>query len=246
MTALSLSSLSSALSAPRENQGTVLAVAGGATAILGLGYLLARRSDYKKKPSSFQLSGGAVDAKKVKETVRARPDGGPLWPGEGQLELQCLQAGSGSWQRISRPPAAEFNRLGSVAPLLLPRGRQGLPKSALLLHRHPGSQSNDYAIFLGMCSVQVKEYYGEYNTLERGKGAVMKESQKVRYWRGVGQVLVASLPLPSPCSIHDPYAGLLLLCPYPPSQMCRRSPPRFIPARWFTFCSDGLLHRLHA
>jgi hypothetical protein len=26
---------------------------------------------------------------------------------------------------------------------------------------------------------QVKEYYGEYNTLERGKGAVMKESQKV-------------------------------------------------------------------
>lgn len=28
-------------------------------------------------------------------------------------------------------------------------------------------------------SAQVKEYYGEFNTLERGKGAVLKESQKV-------------------------------------------------------------------
>lgn len=27
---------------------------------------------------------------------------------------------------------------------------------------------------------QVKEYYGEYNTLERGEGAVMRESKKVR------------------------------------------------------------------
>lgn len=29
---------------------------------------------------------------------------------------------------------------------------------------------------------QVKEYYGEYNTLERGEGAVMRESKKVQGW----------------------------------------------------------------
>lgn len=30
----------------------------------------------------------------------------------------------------------------------------------------------------------MKEYYNEYNTLERGEGAVMKESKKVRGWVG--------------------------------------------------------------
>ncbi|PRW05872.1 24-methylenesterol C-methyltransferase 2 [Chlorella sorokiniana] len=70
----------------------VLAAAAVGTG-LGAALWLYRRSGYHKKPSSFELSGGAVDASKVKDTV--------------------------------------------------------------------------------------KEYYGEYNTLERGEGAVMKESKKV-------------------------------------------------------------------
>lgn len=75
-----------------DNQQNLLI--GGAAGLAALGLLYKRSSrDYKKSPSSFQLSGGAVDAGEVKNTV--------------------------------------------------------------------------------------KEYYGEYNTLERGKGAVMKESQKV-------------------------------------------------------------------
>lgn len=92
---VNLRQLSAAFQAPQDNKSTVLlALAGSAGAIAALGLLATRSSNsYKRKPSSFEISGGAVDAKKVKDTV--------------------------------------------------------------------------------------KEYYGEYNTLERGKGAVMKESQKV-------------------------------------------------------------------
>lgn len=47
-------------------------MAGGASAIAALGYLTTRSSKgYKRKPSSFEISGGAVDAEKVKDTVRA-------------------------------------------------------------------------------------------------------------------------------------------------------------------------------
>lgn len=55
-------------------------------------------------------------------------------------------------------------------------------------------------------ALQVKEYYGEYNTLERGQGAVMKESQKVRQ-RG----LHACAALLSP-----PTASGWALCATPP------------------------------
>ena len=55
---------------PQEN-GTAVII-GGSVGAVALGYLLYSRSSkrYQKSPSSFQLSGGAVDAKKVKETVR--------------------------------------------------------------------------------------------------------------------------------------------------------------------------------
>ena len=43
-------------------------------------------------------------------------------------------------------------------------------------------------------SLQVAEYYGEFNSLERGKGAVMKESQKVGAARGWGAVGVRPAP----------------------------------------------------
>lgn len=73
-----LSQLTAAFEAPREHQGTLLALAGGASAIAALGYLATRSSKgYKKKPSSFEISGGAVDSSKVKDTVSAmgRPGG---------------------------------------------------------------------------------------------------------------------------------------------------------------------------
>lgn len=68
-----LSQLSAAFQAPQDNKSTVLlALAGGASAIAALGYLATRSSKgYKRKPSSFEISGGAVDAEKVKDTVRA-------------------------------------------------------------------------------------------------------------------------------------------------------------------------------
>lgn len=50
-----------------DNRGalTVAAVGTG----LGAALWLYRRSGYQKKPSSFELTGGAVDASKVKDTV---------------------------------------------------------------------------------------------------------------------------------------------------------------------------------
>lgn len=49
---------------------TAAAVIGGAAGLATLGYLYARSSGYKRSPSSFDISGGAVDAGKVKDTVR--------------------------------------------------------------------------------------------------------------------------------------------------------------------------------
>lgn len=58
-----------------SNQKTAAAVIGGAGALAALGYWYKRRSHtYKRTPSSFQLTGGAVDAAKIKDTVRA------AWP----------------------------------------------------------------------------------------------------------------------------------------------------------------------
>ena len=70
-----MASLSSITDLAKENQGAALAI-GGAGALAALGFLYTRssRGNYKRSPSSFEISGGAVDAKKVKDTVRA--DGG--------------------------------------------------------------------------------------------------------------------------------------------------------------------------
>ena len=69
---LTMASLSSITDLAKENQGAALAI-GGAGALAALGYLYTRssRGNYKRSPSSFEISGGAVDAKKVKDTVRA-------------------------------------------------------------------------------------------------------------------------------------------------------------------------------
>ena len=66
-----MASLSSITDMAKENQGAALAI-GGAGALAALGYLYTRssRGNYKRSPSSFEISGGAVDAKKVKDTVR--------------------------------------------------------------------------------------------------------------------------------------------------------------------------------
>lgn len=49
------------------------ALIGGAAGLAALTYLYKRSSgsSYKKTPTSFEISGGAVDADKVKDTVRA-------------------------------------------------------------------------------------------------------------------------------------------------------------------------------
>lgn len=50
---------------------------------------------------------------------------------------------------------------------------------------------------------QVKEYYGEYNTLERGKGAVMKESQKASHGdTHVPPTLAQRLIWTATCRLH--------------------------------------------
>lgn len=49
------------------------ALIGGAAGLAALTYLYKRSGSktYKKTPTSFEISGGAVDADKVKDTVRA-------------------------------------------------------------------------------------------------------------------------------------------------------------------------------
>lgn len=111
---VNLRQLSAAFQAPQDNKSTVLlALAGSAGAIAALGLLATRSSNsYKRKPSSFEISGGAVDAKKVKDTVRAQRSG------RGQLGSMPMQRRS---ERGPLLPAAV--RLAAVAVLLrLPAG----------------------------------------------------------------------------------------------------------------------------
>ena len=49
------------------------AVLGGIGAVAAVAYFASRSArSYKKKPSSFEIGGGDVDAGKIKETVRGR------------------------------------------------------------------------------------------------------------------------------------------------------------------------------
>ncbi len=185
-----LSQLSAAFQAPQDNKSTVLlALAGGAGAIAALGLLASRSKDgYKRKPSSFEISGGAVDAKKVKDTVR------PSSAGRRQLGPMAMQRqpkGGGHCPPAVRLAAGRQQRRCCSASLLS-RCRE----FHVLLGRYCSVSVGTHRC----CRLQVQEYYGEYNTLERGKGAVMKESQKVWACAALGAVPSAGAILVNPSS----------------------------------------------
>ena len=149
-----MAALSSALSSANEwaADNKALAASGAAAGLLGALYLWRRRAD---KPSSFELTGGAVDARKVKDTVRA---GSPC----------PVKAASGPGALPQQPPPPPRVSSGGC------RLSGAHAAVGRLLRRGPAAHPTAHS------PPQVAEYYGEFNTLERGKGAVLKESQKVR------------------------------------------------------------------
>lgn len=52
-----------------DNKSTV-ALIGGVTAIVGLGWYVSRKKAQKKKPGTFDIGSGGVDRSKVQEEVR--------------------------------------------------------------------------------------------------------------------------------------------------------------------------------
>lgn len=81
-----------------DNQQNLLI--GGAAGLAALGLLYKRSSrDYKKSPSSFQLSGGAVDAGEVKNTVRlaAMVRASPFKCRRGPATAHAALATGGGW-----------------------------------------------------------------------------------------------------------------------------------------------------
>ena len=106
--------MGSAADALRDN--STLALLGGAGALAAAFYVYQRRGDgYRRTPSSFEISGGAVAPGKVKETVRgagggargARSLAGDRGSGRGSRgrwrasRSACARAWGG-WGRLAR------------------------------------------------------------------------------------------------------------------------------------------------
>lgn len=89
--------LSSAGDWAADNKAAALAI--GGTGVLGALYLWKKRHDV---PSSFELTGGAVDSSKVKSTVRGAQQGNNTrrgGPGGPRAWLTASAAVGGGWQR---------------------------------------------------------------------------------------------------------------------------------------------------
>lgn len=61
------SAASNAISYAKDEKNTAVVAGGGAAVALLAGLAMMRRSDYKRKPTTFELSGGSISKDKVKK-----------------------------------------------------------------------------------------------------------------------------------------------------------------------------------
>lgn len=105
-----------------DNRGTAAALGLAAGGVLGL--YLYKSSGYRRKPSSFELTGGAVDASKVKATVSARepPNEPAIEPGSRWAARRTAITPHGTVRqgcRVGGGGGGSLHLLSAVPSLLL-------------------------------------------------------------------------------------------------------------------------------